>query len=160
HTRSRGAAEEERRKHDRASGARVLAAHRGEAEVEEELAGARMLQERAVDREQDDQRRRYLDRGAENAFERLVKEARHARYVVAAVRPLTRQPRTRESVGEKGDDDAADDPARRAAAGFEHEQHESDAEEDIEPSGNDIAVPEVVASREQVDDGRHAQERA
>ncbi len=69
-------AEQERRQHDRAPRARVLAAHRREAEVEEELAGARLLQERAVDREQDDQRRRHVDRRAEDAFERLVHEAR------------------------------------------------------------------------------------
>ena len=78
-----------------------FAAHRGEAPVEEELAGARLLQERAVDREQDDERRRHVDRRAEDAFERLVEEARHARHVVAAVLPLAGQPRAHERIREE-----------------------------------------------------------
>ena len=156
HTRSRRAAEQERRQHDGTSRARVLATHRGEAEVEEELAGTRLLQERAVDREQDDQRRRHVDRRAENAFERLVHEPGEARHVVAAMRPLPREPRARESVGDEARYDDRDDPSRRAPARLEHEQHEHDAERDVGVRRCRVTVPEIVAALQQVDDGRGA----
>ena len=63
-------AEQERRQHHRAAGAVGLVAHQRHREVDEEFSGAGMLQERAVDREQDDQRGRHVDRNAENALER------------------------------------------------------------------------------------------
>src|SRR5207245_2628630 len=70
--RPRGTAEQERGEHHRAAGAGRLAAHRREREVDVELAGAGVLQERAVDGEQDDQRRRNVDRDAVDAFQRHV----------------------------------------------------------------------------------------
>ncbi len=152
HAGARRPAEQERREHHGAPGARVLAAHRREAPVQEELAGARVLQERAVDREQDDERRRDVDRGAEDAFERLVQESRQARDVVAAVRPLAGQPRSDECVGEEQRDHEQHDPARRAAHRLEHEQHERDAEEHVGAIRQRVAVPEVVAAGEQVGD--------
>ena len=145
-------AQQERREHHGAPGPAVLAAHRGEAPVEEELARARVLQERAVDREQDDERRRDVDRGAEDPLERLVQEAREARHVVAAVRPLARQPRSEESVGEEERDHEQHDPAGRAPHRLEHEHDERRAEDHVPAVGQRVAVPEVVAAREQVDD--------
>ena len=153
-------AEQERREHNGASRARVLAAHRGEAPVEEELAGARLLQERAVDREQDDERARDVDRGAEDPLERLVEESRQARDVVAAVRPLAGQPRPGERVGDESADDAGHDPSGRAAAGLEHEHDERDAEERVRGARHHVAVPDVVTAREEVGDRREAEHRA
>jgi hypothetical protein len=69
-------------------------AHERHGEVDEELSGAGMLQERTVDREQDDQRRRDIDRNAENALQRDKEMADELRNVVAAVRPGRRQIRT------------------------------------------------------------------
>ena len=158
--RARRPAEQKRREYDGASRAGMLAAHRGEAEIEEELARAGMLQERAVDREQNDERRRHLDRRAEDTFERLIQKSRHAGQVVASMRPLPGQPRTDEGVDEEGKDDAADDPAHGAAAGFEHQQHEGDAEEHIQGRRYDVAVPDVVAAVEQVEDGRYPEHSA
>src|ERR687889_523610 len=54
-------AEQERGEDDGAAGAGRLAAHGREREVEIELAGARVLQERTVDGEQDDERRGDVD---------------------------------------------------------------------------------------------------
>ena len=88
---ARRPAEQERAHHDRAARARGLAAHRGEREVDEELARAGVLQEGAEDREQNDERRRDVDRDAEDAFERHVERAGETRDVVALVRPRRRQ---------------------------------------------------------------------
>ena len=157
---ARGPAQKERREHDGAAGARVLAAHRGEAPVQEEAPRARLLQERAVDREQDDERRRHVDRGPEDAFERLVEETRQARDVVAAVRPLAGEPRADERVGDERPDHERHDPSRRAPAGLEHEQQEREAEERVARAGRDVAVPDVVAAGKQVGDRREAERRA
>ena len=63
----------------------------GEREVDEELAGAGLRQERAVDREQDDERRRHVDRDAEDALERDVQVPDEPGDIVAAMRPGRRQ---------------------------------------------------------------------
>ncbi len=67
---SRGAAKQERRQHHGAPGAVRLAAHQRQREIDEEFSRAGLLKERAEDREQDDQRRRHIDRDAKDAFER------------------------------------------------------------------------------------------
>src|SRR5438552_3695586 len=84
-------AEQERGEHHRAAGAGWLAAHRREREVDVELAGARVLQERAVDSEQDDQRRRNVDRDAVDAFQRHVHVPDEPGNLVALVGPGRRQ---------------------------------------------------------------------
>src|SRR5438105_3986752 len=52
HTRARGSPEQERGEHDRPARARGFPAEEREGEVEEEAAGARVVQERAVDHEE------------------------------------------------------------------------------------------------------------
>jgi hypothetical protein len=90
--RARRPAQQERRQHHGAPGAGGLAAHRRERKVDEELAGVRVLQERAEDREQDDQRRRHVDGRAEDAFQRHVHVPDQPADLVTLVRPGRRQP--------------------------------------------------------------------
>ena len=158
--RARRPAEQERREHDGAAGAGRLAAHRREREVEEELARARVLQERAVDREQDDQRRGHVDGDAEDALERHVEDADQAADLVALVRPWRRQPRAGERV---------DDEARRVITGMiqpvvrriasSTSRIRRDAEGDVPVVRRGVAVGEVVAALDRVDDDGDRQRR-
>ena len=157
--RARRTAEQERREHDRAPGAGRLPAERGEREIEEELARARELQERAVDREEDDQRRRHVDRGAEDALERHVHRADEPADVVAAVAPGIGQVRPEHRVREEEDHDERHDPAGRAARRLEHEHHERDAHHHVEPVRRGAAVEEVVAALDRVEDRGDAEQR-
>jgi hypothetical protein len=154
HAGPRRPAEQERREHDGAAGARRLAAHRREREVEIELSGARELQERAVDREQDDQRRRDVDGDAEDPLERHVHHADQAREVVALVRPRRGQERPGERVGDEGERDRRHDPAARAPHRLEDERHEREPERDVPAVGRRVAVGEVVAALDRIDDDR------
>ena len=157
--RARRAAEQERRQHDRAAGAGRLAAHRREREVDIELAGARVLQEGAVDREQDDQRRGDVDGDAEDALERHVQDADQAADLVALVRPRRRQVRAGERVGDEAERDHRHDPAARPAHRLEDEDDQADAEDDVPVVRRGVAVGEVVAAEDRVDDDRHRQRR-
>ena len=90
-TGARGPAEQKRRHDHRAPRARGLPAHRGERKVDEEFPGAGILQHGAVDGEQNDERRRDVDRRAEDALERHVQVTHESRYLVSLVRPRRRQ---------------------------------------------------------------------
>ena len=106
---ARRAAEQERRQHHGAAGAVGLVAHQRHREIDEEFSGAGVLQERAVDREQDDQRRRHIDRHAEDAFQRDEQMADQLADVEAAVGPRLRQIRPEIRIG---DERKRDRPAR------------------------------------------------
>src|SRR5919198_1477355 len=75
----------------RAAGRVGAPAHGAEGEVDEELAGARVLQHGAEDGEQDDQARGDVDRRAEDALELHVEMADQAVHLVAGMRPRRRQ---------------------------------------------------------------------
>ena len=99
--RARRAAQEERREHDAAPRAGGLAAHRRERKVDVELARARVLQERTEDREQDNERRRYVHRDAVDSFQRHVHHANQPAHFVALVRPRRRQQRAHQRIGDE-----------------------------------------------------------
>ena len=152
--RAGGAAEQERRQHHRAPGAVRLAAHQGQREVDEEFAGAGMLQERAIDREQDDQRRRDVDGDAENAFQRNEEMTDQARQVVAAMGPGRRQMRAQHRIGDEEQRDDGHDPAGGASRRLQHQHDEDDADDHVPAVGHGGAVGKVVAAPQRIDDGR------
>ena len=145
------AAEQERRQHDGAAGAVGLVAHHRHREVDEEFSRAGMLQERAVDREQDDQRGRDVDRDAEYALERDEQVADELADVEAAVGPRRRQVGTEIGVGEKRERDGRDDPAGGAPRRLQQQHDEHHAEHDIEPGRRGGAVGELLAALDGVD---------
>ena len=128
-------------------------------EVDVELAGAGKLQERAVDGEQDDQRRGNADRRAVDAFQRHVHVADQARNLVVLVRPGRRQDFAEERIEQEARGDERQDPAGGAPHRLEDEQHEHDAEEDVPVVRQDRAVEEIVAAGDEVDRGGDAGER-
>ena len=85
---ARHGAEQESGERDRPAGpgARARAPHRRHRPVDEERAGAGVLEHRAVDREQDDVGRGDVERHAEDALERHVERADQPLDAVAAVR--------------------------------------------------------------------------
>ena len=112
---------------DRPADSRGIAAPRQRhREVEEELPGARSLEHRAVQAEQDDVRDRDVERHAVDALERHVEIADEARQVVAAMRDAgeadRREPRARHRVREKRRRGHRQNPAGRAPRGFEHDE--------------------------------------
>ena len=135
------------------------AAHRREREVDEELAGARVLQERAVDGEQDDQRRGNGDRRAVDALERHVHVADEPRQLVALVGPRRRQEGAEEGVEQEAERDHRHDPAGGAAHRLEDQHRQRDAENDVPAVGQDRAVEEVVPAGDEVHGAGHAGER-
>ena len=149
--RARRAAEQERRQHHGAAGAVGLVAHQRHREVDEELAGAGMLQERAVDREQDDQRGRDVDRNAENALERDEQMADELADVEAAMRPGRRQIGTGKRIGDEQERDDRNDPAGGAPRRLEQEDDEDHAEHDVEAGRHGRAVGEFLAALDGVD---------
>ncbi len=151
-TGARRAAQQERGKDHGAPRARRLAAEEGERKIEEEPARPRVLQERAVDGEEDDQCRGHVDRGAEDALERHEHVADQPRDVVAAVRPWRGQVRAGEGVGDEAADDHRHDPARGAPRGLDHERDHRHAEHHVEARGPGVAVGEAVAALDHVDD--------
>ena len=157
HARARRPAEQERRQHHGAAGAGGLAAHRREREVDEELAGARVLQEGAEDREQDDQRRRHVDRDAVDALQRHVHHADQAADLVALVRPRRRQVGPAQRIGDERRRDHRHDPAGGAPHRLEHQHDQRDAERDVPGQRRGVAVGEVVAAVDQVDHDRDRQ---
>jgi hypothetical protein len=156
HARARGPAEEERRQHHRAAGAGGLAAHRGEREIDEELARTRMHEERAVDGEQDDQRRGDVHRRAVDAFQRHVHVADQARQLVALVGPRRRQVGAEEGVRHEAQGDDRHHPPGGAAHRLEDHERERHAESDVPVVRQDRAVEEIVAAGDQVGGGGDA----
>jgi hypothetical protein len=158
-TRPRGPAQQEGGEHHRTPRARGLAAEEREGEVEEELARAGVLQESAVNGEEDDERGRDVDRDAEDAFERHVHVADEARDVVAAMRPRRRQPRADEGVEQEDADHDGHDPAGAAARRLDHERDQHDPEDHVPGRRVHVAVGEGVALPHHVDDGGHRDQR-
>ena len=76
------------------------------------------------------------------------------------MRPLPWQPRPHEGVNKKGGNDTRYDPARRPPAGLDHEKHKGYAEEHVERRGHDIAIPDVVAAGQEIDDAGDAEDGA
>ena len=152
--RARGTAEQERRQHHGAAGAVRLAAHQRQREVDEELAGAGLLQERAIDREQDDQRRRDVDRDAENAFQGDEEVADQPRQVVAAMGPGRRQMRTEHRIGDEQHRHDRHDQPGGAPRRLQQQHDEDDADDDVPAVGRGGAVGEIVAAPQRIDDGR------
>ena len=118
-------------------GRRPRAAERREADVEEELAGAGVLEHGAVDREQDDVGRRDVERDAEDALGAHDERRRQPRQVVAAV---------------------ADEPAVRdevAVHGVGDEQHAHDRQDRPDgPPGRDEDQRDEQHPADDVDDER------
>ena len=152
--RSGGAAEQERRQHDGAAGAVRLSAHQGQREIDEELAGAGLLQECAIDGEQDDQRRRHVDRDAENAFQRNEEVTDQTGQVVAAMGPGRRQIRTEHRVGDEQQRHHGHDRAGRAPRRLQQQHDEDDADDHVPAVGRGGAVGEILAAPQRIDDGR------
>ena len=115
-----------------------------------------MLQERAVDREQDDKRGRHIDRNAENALQRDEKMADELRNVIAAVRPRRRQIWPEISIGHERHRHARDDPAGCSPRRLEQQHDEDDAEHDVEMGRHGGAVSEFLAAFYGVDQDRRA----
>ena len=148
---ARRPAEQERRQHHGAAGAVGLVAHQRHREIDEEFSGAGMLQERAVDREQDDQRRRHVDRNAEDAFQRDEQVADNLVDLEAAVRPRLRQIRPEIGVGEEAQRDDRHDQAGGAPRRLEQQNDEDDAERGVELGRRGGAVGEILAALDRVD---------
>ena len=153
--RSGGTAEQERRQHHGAAGAVRLAAHQRQREIDEELAGAGLLQERAVDREQDDQRRRDVDRDAEDALQRDEQMPDQPRQVVAAMGPGRRQMRAEHRIGDEQQRHHRHDRPGGAPRRFQQQHDEHHADDDVPAIGHGGAVGEIVAAPQRIDDGGH-----
>ena len=145
------AAEQERCQHHGAAGAVRLVTHDRHGEVDEEFSGAGMMQERAIDREQDDQRGRHVDRDAEDAFERDEEVPNELTDVEAAMRPWRRQIRPGERIGDEQQRDERDDPSRGAPRCLEQQRDEHDAEHDVEMSRHRRAIGEFLAAFDRID---------
>jgi hypothetical protein len=89
----------------------VLAAHRCERKVDEKLAGARKLEERAVDRKQDDERGGNIHGHAEDALERHVHMSGEPGDVVTAVGPRHWEIWPDHRVNDEQNDDEGHDPS-------------------------------------------------
>ena len=155
HARPGGATQQKRGQHHGAAGAGGLAPHGGEREVDIELARARVLQESAEDREQDDQRRRHIHGDAVDALQGHVHHPHQAADLVALVGPRRRQVGSEQGIGDEGCGDDRHDPAVGAAHGFEHHDDERYAEGDVPRVGRGVAVGEVIAALQQVDHDRN-----
>ena len=118
-----------------------------------------MLQDRAIDREHDDQGRRHIDRDAEDAFQRNEQVTDQARDVEAAMRPWRRQIRPEIGVEQEQHGDDRHDRAGGAARRFQYQQHEYAAEDDIPAFRHGGAVGEIVAAPQRVDDDADAGQR-
>ena len=156
--RTRRSAEQKRRQHHGASRAAVFSSHRGEGKVDVELAGARKLEERAVDRKQDDQRGRDIHGDTENAFERHIHVAGEPRDVIAAVCPRLRQIRTDHRVDDEQNDDERHDPARGPARRFQDQHDERHAENLVPQQRIRRAIVEIVSPVDDVGDDYHAED--
>jgi len=143
---------QERGQHDGAPGAGGLAPHRGEREVDEELAGAGHLQEGAVDGEEYDERGGYIHRHSEDPLQRHIHVANEPRDVIAAVRPRLAQVRAEHRVNHEQHAYERHDPASSAARRFQHEQRQDHAEHHVQVGRDGAAIGEIVAAEDAVAD--------
>ena len=143
------------------AGPRARAPEGGEADVDEELARARVLEHGAVDREQHDVGGGHVERHAEDALEPHVGLADDAVNAVAAVAdlPARRDLAAEVGVGQEQQADGRQDPADRAPRGLQHEQDRGHAEDQVERVGLDRAAHELVEDHERVAQGHDGQHR-
>ncbi len=111
-----------------------------------------MLQERAVDREHDDQGRGHVDRHAEDAFERDEEVPDQAREIVAAMGPGRRQVRPQHRIGDEQDSHERHDPAAGAARRLEQQHDEGHAQRHVEVRRRGGAVGEVLPAPDRIDE--------
>jgi hypothetical protein len=148
--------EQKGRQDHRAAGAVGLVPHERHRKIDEELARPGMLQERAIDREQDDQRGRHVDGNAENALERDEQMADELRDVVAAMRPWRGQIGAGKRVRHEQDRHDRHDPAGGAPRGFKQQDNENQAEHDVEAGRHGRTVGEFLAALDGINEDRHA----
>ncbi len=151
HARPRRPAEQKRRQHDRASGGVGRPSHQRHREVDEELAGAGLLQERAEDREQHDQGCGYVDRDAEDAFQRDEQMSDQRVQPVAAVIPGWRKPGPGPRIGDEQKRDDRYDRTDGAARRLDQQDDEGDTEDHVGVVGSGRAVGEILAANDRVD---------
>ena len=143
---ARDGAEQEAGQRGRAAGAGAAAPERGVGELDEEARGARVLEHRAVDREQHDVGRGDVERDAEHPLQAHVALADDAVDAVALVGEPERvgdQP-AEVGVGDEREHDRGQHPADRAARRLEDQQHRRDAEDDVERLGRGGAAEQLV----------------
>jgi hypothetical protein len=118
-----------------------------------------MLQDGAIDREHDDQRRRYVDRNAEDTLQRDEQMADQSRNIVAAVCPGRRKIGSEIRVENEAYGDHGHDPAGSAPRRLQHQHDEDGTEDDVPFFRHRRAIGEFVALHERVDDGRDPDQR-
>ncbi len=156
---TRRSAQQKRRGHDRTAGARGLAAHDRQREIDKEFSRTRMLKDGSVDREHDDQCGRHVDRDAKYSFERNEQMPNQARNIETTVGPWRRQMRAEHRVGNEQNRDHRHDRPRGASCCFEHENDKDGAEDDIPAIGHRRTIQEIVSAPERIDNDTDASER-
>ena len=145
----RDRAEKEARQRDRASGSAAAArsAHGGHRPVDEELTGARVLQDGAVDCEQHDVGCGDVQGDAEDSLQRHVERADDPDDRVAAMRDQAQTDEVEERpevpIDQESEGRRRQNPTDGAARRFEHEADRDDPEGDIEPGRRGGAVDEL-----------------
>lgn len=150
HARAGRPAQQEGREHHRAPGRARLAAGGREGEVHEELARPRGREDRAIDGEQDDERGRDVHRRAEHTLQRDGEVRHQALGVVAAMRPGVGQVVAEEGVEDEDDGHHRHDPAGRAPRHLQHQRDQQPAHHDVHGLGEDDAVLQVIAARDEI----------
>ena len=113
-----------------------------------------LRQEGAVDREQDDERRRDVDRDPEDPLQGDEQVPDEPGEIVAAMRPGRRQIRPGHRVKDEQDGDDGHDRPGRAPRRLE-QKHDEDAADDHVPAQRDGgAIGEIVAAGERVTECR------
>jgi hypothetical protein len=113
-----------------------------------------LRQERAIDREQDDQGRRHVDCDAKNTFQRDEEMADQPGQIVAAMGPWRRQMRAEHCIGDEQHGHDGHDQPGGAPRRLQHQHNEDDADDDVPAVGRGGAVGKVLAAPERIDDGR------
>ncbi len=139
-TAARRPAEQEGSQHDRPTGRRTALPHHGEREVDEELARAGCLKDRAVHGEEDDEGRAHVDRCAEDAFHRHRHVPHQAIERIASMRPGRGQPRPDEGIRDERRHHDRQHPSGGPTHGLEHQQHQQATGDDIPGFGLHGAV--------------------
>ena len=135
---ARNRTEQETGDRDGAAGRRTgsRSAHRRHRPVDEEAAGAGALEDRTVDREQDDVGRGDIERHAEDALERHVERADETVELVAAMGDERQtdaiEGRPSPAVEDEANRRRRQDPANRSACGLEHEQNGDGPQRDVD----------------------------
>jgi hypothetical protein len=107
---------------------------------------------RNIDREQDDQGRRHIDRDAENAFQRNEEVADQTGQVVAAMCPRRRQVRPEHRIGNEQYRHHRHDQAGGAPCRLQQQHNKDHADDDVPAVGHGGAVGEIVTAPQGIDD--------